>query len=131
MTIQYTHKTQYGNKARILCDNLQSEHNYVVAIKQNANESESVYFFQKDAYGNLTTGALTLTEASPWDDVPVDTPIWVRRIPGSPWVKRHLCMYKDGCVFAWDDGKTSHTVDVKELQYCRWEYATLENPNGN
>lgn len=131
MTIEYTHKTQYGHKARILCDDLQSENNYVVALTSNDGDSESIFLFKKDANGSLSNGALILTEASPWDDVPVDTPIWVRNKEDRPWSKRHFYKYKFGKVFAWDQGKTSHSVDDNSVQYSSWNYATLEKPDGN
>lgn len=131
MTIEYTHKTQYGHKARILCDNLQSENNYVVAITSNAGDSESIYLFKKDAHGNISNGALILTEASAWDDVPVDTPIWVRNTEAHSWARRHFFKYRFGKVFAWDDGKTSHTVSSSSTEYSSWNYATLEKPDGN
>lgn len=58
-----------------------------------------------------------------WSKVAVDTPILVRDSENYRWRKRYFAKYKNGKVFAWNDGKTSWTsVDVETTV---WNYAKL------
>ena len=56
-----------------------------------------------------------------WSKVEVDTPILVRPRLDGEWVKRHFAEYKNGDVYAWDNGRTSWTV-ANEI---KWKYAKL------
>ena len=40
-----------------------------------------------------------------WSKVKVDTPIYVRVDEDDEWFPRHFAEYKDGKVFAWNNGK--------------------------
>ena len=69
-----------------------------------------------------------LMEYSEWEDVPVDTPIWVYDAEdGAGWIPRHFACYKDGFVRTWPLGKTSHTVAHGE-HLMVWETASLTKP---
>lgn len=56
-----------------------------------------------------------------WSKVAVDTPILVS-MDNDKWYKRYFADYKDGKVYAWDDGRTSWTA---EQNICEWEFAKL------
>lgn len=58
-----------------------------------------------------------------WSKVPVDTPILVRNCENYPWEKRYFANYDNGMVCAWDDGKTSWSIDDNSV--CPWEYAKI------
>lgn len=62
-----------------------------------------------DAYAK----AQIVREINPWDNVAVDTPIWVKDISsnGGFWVRRHFAKLQDGKVYFWSNGKTSFTKD--------------------
>lgn len=42
-----------------------------------------------------------------WSKVKVDTPILVKDILKSEWIKRYFAKYENGRVYAWKEGKTS------------------------
>ena len=56
-----------------------------------------------------------------WSKVEVDTPILVRPRLDGRWEKRHFAEYKNGDVYAWDNGRTSWT----EADKIKWKYAKL------
>ena len=56
-----------------------------------------------------------------WSKVEVDTPILVKPRLDGEWEKRHFAKYKNGDVYAWDNGRTSWTV-ANEI---KWSYAKL------
>lgn len=128
--MKYTHKTSDGSLARVLCDDIVGGRNCAVAIL--VGSVEIVRTFHKDSYGSIRNTDETLREISPWDDVAVDTPVWVRDAECECWARRHFAKYENGAVFCWRDGLTSHSIGKgSRLKYRAWVYATLENPNGN
>lgn len=56
-----------------------------------------------------------------WSKVPVDTPILVRDNNMTKWMTRYFAKYKNNIIYAWDDGRTSHTTN--SMTY--WKYAKL------
>lgn len=59
-----------------------------------------------------------------WSKVMVDTPILVKDILKSEWIKRYFAKYENGRVYVWKEGKTSWTV-VNEHDVNFWKYAKL------
>ena len=59
-----------------------------------------------------------------WSKVEVDTPILVRDILKSEWIKRYFAKYENGRVYVWKEGKTSWSA-VNELDVNSWKYAKL------
>lgn len=59
-----------------------------------------------------------------WSKVEVDTPILVKDILKSEWIKRYFAKYENGRVYAWKEGKTSWSA-VNELDVNSWKYAKL------
>ena len=60
-----------------------------------------------------------------WSKVPVDTPILVRDSQDDEWLHRHFAKFKDGVVYAWDDGKTSWSLLSLDKVDRNWKYAKL------
>ena len=59
-----------------------------------------------------------------WSKVKVDTPILVKDILKSEWIKRYFAKYENGRVYVWKEGKTSWTTD-SEYNVNSWKYAKL------
>lgn len=59
-----------------------------------------------------------------WSKVPVDTPI-VISTDNIHWHNRYFAKYENGKVYAWKDGKASHTTN----KATSWEYVKLANEN--
>lgn len=59
-----------------------------------------------------------------WSKVKVDTPILVKDILKSEWIKRYFAKYENGRVYAWKEGKTSWSA-VNEHNVNFWKYAKL------
>lgn len=115
----YTHRTRGGHRARILCTDVKSDvYPVVAAIEYDSGETVERYnkTLQYDhMYGE---NDLDLFEYSPWSDVVIDTPIWVCNCDGISFA-RHFAKYENGKVFAWINGRTSHTeTEMFECDYA-------------
>ena len=60
-----------------------------------------------------------------WSKVKVDTPILVKDILKSEWIKRYFAKYENGRVYAWKEGKTSWTALSNKSYTSYWRYAKL------
>lgn len=56
-----------------------------------------------------------------WSRVPVDTLIRVRVYKSNVWINRYFSKYKNGKVYAWNNGTTSKTGESDSP----WEYAEI------
>lgn len=59
-----------------------------------------------------------------WSKVEVDTPIFVRNSDEEVWKCRYFAMYLDGEVYAWQNGRTSWSNQIKNLPIA-WKIAKL------
>lgn len=59
-----------------------------------------------------------------WSKIPVDTKIMVRDDKKDDWNRRYFSKYEDGIVFAFDNGKTSFSVDNSN-EISKWNYVKL------
>lgn len=59
-----------------------------------------------------------------WSKVEVDTPIFVRGSNEEVWKCRYFAMYRDGEVYAWQNGRTSWSNQIKNLPIA-WKIAKL------
>ena len=59
-----------------------------------------------------------------WSTVEIDTPIYVKKFESMDWVPRHFAKYENYKVYAWLDGKTSHSVN-DNTEMSEWNYARL------
>lgn len=116
MTIEYTHRTAEGRKARIVCDNRASAEFPVVALIYNEEmqeESLIVLGANLSIAGSSASSAKEtpfLIERSIWDEVPKDAPVWVTGRFSGKVVPRHFAEYNNGTVYVYPDGLTSHSA---------------------
>lgn len=59
-----------------------------------------------------------------WSKVAVDTPILVRQRESCGWDRRYFAKYKNGLVYAWQQGATSWSAE-RPTYICDWKYAKL------
>lgn len=130
---EYTHRTKDGRPARILCRDFKNLSYPVLVAVLNSEGLECVSLYTSDL--KAMRGRFhqhDLEEYSPWADVAVDTPIWVRDYPEQKWIPRHFSNFSGGKVSTWGDGYTSHTargVGRHTDLTKEWEYATLDKAN--
>jgi len=68
-----------------------------------------------------------LFEYNPWQDVAVDTPVYVSSQPDFRGaVKRHFAKFANGVVYVWEDGRTSWTTTCM----VPYRYAKFVNEEG-
>lgn len=137
MTINYTHRTWAGLKARIICADFQHSTNgyppqknlctIAAVLDFDITGVETLVFLTQDLRKTATSSEPWLTEYNPWQDVAIDTPVWCRD-DDDEWFARHFSgINQDGEITAWEDGCTSHTGDQK----IPWLQMTITNPNTN
>ena len=56
-----------------------------------------------------------------WSKVEVDTAIYVKASKYGNWFKRHFAEYKNGKIYTWGNGLTSHDTS----RMMEWNYAKL------
>lgn len=78
----------------------------------------------KEVYTIKSISQLNFTEVIDWSKVEVDTKIWVRDEDTQDWKPRHFAKYEGGWVYAWNNGKTSHTTQDSKI----WNYASTTKP---
>lgn len=81
----------------------------------------------KKCVQNLKEWANSEYVETDWTKVPVDTPLLVRVRGGDRYEHRHFSKFKDGKVYAWNDGTTSWTAHGEDVA---WEYAKLAESEG-
>ncbi len=59
-----------------------------------------------------------------WSKVKVDTAIYVKASKYGNWFKRHFAEYKNGKIYTWGNGLTSHDTS----RMMEWKYAKLAEP---
>ena len=82
-------------------------------------------------YNDVLTAELLWEKSVDWNKVLIDTPIYVcdsKEYDDDRWYTAHFSHYRDGKIFAFDNGKTSFTTN----DTAHWQYAKLaEENNGN
>lgn len=134
MSIEYTHRTITGLRARILCRNRKSRTHPVAALVESANGQEETLLSLTESLhrSNPVPGDLSepyLQEVSEWEDVPIDTLIWAY----DSWGKcnpAYFAGYKNGFVYVWSGGRTSITALRGDggMLGCRPEHVFLQKP---
>lgn len=114
MDNRYTHKTLDGLRARVVCTNRKHLTHPVIALVESSDGSEeSFVYLTKDLCKTVTDSGYWpqpfLVEYCVWDDVEVDTPVWIKGIVSGKLQAFHFGKYMGGNVFCWRDGGTSHT----------------------
>lgn len=107
--MKYTHKAKGGHLARLICDDALHSGVKKSVFLVKAVDSENEYLDYTDMKGNSLTFNRQYVERSQWDDVAVDTPIWVYRC-GWKVQRRHFAgVSSSGVVQYFASGTTSHT----------------------
>jgi hypothetical protein len=93
--------------------------------------NDLIITYDKNGRGTHTK---LVAEHSVWNDVKVDTPIWVRDDDRDDWRLEHFAMYFNGDIYSWANGTTSHssgytTGENMDDFVTSWEQTTLINPN--
>ena len=136
VTINYTHRTPTGHKARIICTDFQHTAanatfgtqlcTIAAVLDLDITGAESLVFLTQDLRKTATSPTPYLNEYNPWHDVAIDTPVWCRDNDDDEWCARHFSgIDQYGELTAWENGCTSHTGDQK----LPWGQMTLTNPN--
>lgn len=129
--IKYTHRTRDGRKARIVATDFQHDCYPVLAFVQRADGSENTQSYTATLRAASYVGGESnwdLFEYNPWNDVPIDTPVWVKQKSDSTWEPRHFAgVSRMGKPNVYPEGKSSHTCVDDTPNY--WDVTTLENPN--
>lgn len=119
---KYTHKTRDGRLARIIASDIKHEKFPVMALVLTDDNSELAVSYKID----LTCPGihnLDLFERNVWDDVPVDTKIFVKDFEDNEWIPRHFSHFENGYVMTFVNGGTSFTCTQDET--TSWRFAKL------
>lgn len=112
MNKEYTHRTTDGMPARIVVtDRDHPTHPIIALVKDSTGYENSVYLTKGLCRTMSDDGHWHhpfLTETSLWDDVAIDTPVWVKK--RESYLPRHFASYTAGKVRLWNSGLTSHTA---------------------
>lgn len=83
------------------------------------------------AKDNILQAELLWERGVEWENVSVDTPIFVRDNEGASWMRRHFAFYREGKVYAFAEGLTSFTSQDCNLRATetQWNYAKLAKEN--
>lgn len=111
--IIYTHRTRSGLKARIVCNNAIGKYPVIALILSDNVDEEFCETFTEDLkhYNFNEESDLDLFEYNPWQDVAVDTPVYVSYASRpDDWHRRHFAKFANGVVYVWEDGRTSWTT---------------------
>ena len=118
--------TRGGQKARVLCTDLKgTDYPVICAIVDNNIGGETIYSYTTKGFrweNNITSGYNLVAEYSPWNDIEIDTPIYVKE--DSDWIPRYFAKYENGMVFVWNCGQTSFTV-TSNTHTTPWNNAKL------
>ena len=135
MAIKYTHRTTDGRRARIVCtDRVNVTHLILALVASTVDGSESYVYLTKDLATTVSDSGYWsqpfLVEYSPWEEVAVDTPVWV--LAGGKgergFLPRHFAKYESGFVYTFQEGRTSHT-GASDLGCVPHMHAFLEKPS--
>jgi len=138
MTINYTHRTWARFKARIICTDFQhSSHpnrknlcTIAAVLDLDITGAESLVFLMQDLRKTATSPEPWLTEYNPWQDVAIDTPVWVRDADYQEWMPAHFAgIHREGELCAWAGGRTIHTGGPHIM--LPWSQMTLTNPSAS
>lgn len=126
-----TYKSRDGRAVRVLCVDRKAIRvggESVVALVSNEDGYEDSVILHSDGryWGTLGDSEYDIFEHSPWEDVKVDTKIYVRDEATDEWVPRHFAFYdKTECrVNAFCHGESSFTSSGAG-EHVSWVFAKL------
>ena len=104
---------------------------HLIQAKQKAKEHFEAYLHDMNEWEKNCAKAVkdAIREACEtgmaevdWSQVEVDTPILVRYSEDFIWARRYFAEFKNGNVYAWNNGDTSRTAHERPTM---WKYAKL------
>ena len=118
-----TYLTRDGDKVRIVYTDGEDERPIIGLIN-------NTFFIELTKSGRhyndgSESGLDLIKEHSFWEDVEVDTPIYVRNSDNDDWLHRHFAKYENDRIFTWDDGRTSFTSEKSRSTF--WRYYKLKD----
>ena len=118
-----TYRTRDGRKVHIIY----TEANSIYPVIGLIDNKEIVEFTKSGRYYKDYTGdgQDLIEKYSFWEDVEVDTPIYVRKSDNGIWLPRYFAKYENDKIFAWDYGRTSFTSKKGESVF--WKYGKLKD----
>lgn len=121
MDNQYQYKTTDGRPARIICRDRKDPHFPVVVLIYDQESGLEVLTYLTDGlYASLYAKERGLEpfirEVSPWEEVKVDTPVYVKDSLDRV-LRRHFAKYESGKVWVYRLGQTSFTYDGDLVDY--------------
>ncbi len=124
-----TYLTRGGEKVRVLCTDLKGGGDYpiICAVTDNTTGKENIcsYTTQGFRWENDPKSEYNLvSEYSFWNDVEIDTPIYVKDSEDTEWRPRHFAKYDNGIVETWRDGHTSFSMGHNTYT-TSWDNAKL------
>lgn len=123
-TPKWTHITRNNKKAVIVTDKINhGVYSIVALVEDGAGLSAKIYTADLKHIPDFDS-ALDLRPYNPFEGLPVDTPIWVKR-DGGHWYRRHFARYEGASVYVWTDGKTSFTQNG-EVEYLTYSLTDPE-----
>jgi len=64
-------------------------------------------------------------------ELKVDDPVWVREFSEAEWCPRHFSDWDDdGKIRCWEEGKTSHSSEIKDRVKVAWSQYRTTPPEG-
>jgi len=113
-----------NNKVRVICVDKKSNYGKtIVGLVMGKDKTETVrtYFIDGTSSEDITNPKDLIREYSIWDDVAIDTKIYVRDDKNDNWDRVYFAEYKDSAVYSFVNGGTSWNRKYK----TKWEYAKL------
>lgn len=127
-TPKWTHITRDGRKAIVITDQIDASPCVVLAVIESdelLGKYKTVHLDRNlKFYGDVEESVFDLRPYNPFEGLPVDTPIWVKR-DGGHWYRRHFARYEGALVYVWRDGRTSFTQDG-EVEYLTYSLTDPE-----
>ena len=119
-----TYLTRDDRKVRILCTDYINCYSIVGIINKGKNKHETLVVYTEcgNRYIDDVSESDLVAEYSIWDDVEVDTHIFVKTFEEQNWKPRHFAKFEGGNVFAWVQGTTSFSTDCNPIKI---KYAKL------
>jgi len=128
-----TYITRDGRKVRVICTDAKGMP-VVGLLSVNGYQEATVRYCSRGAYDtgderyeDQEEPLDLIEEYSPWADVAVDTPVWVRFGTNPAWEPYHFAKYDKGEVLVFPRGMTSHTALDSGYFTCATE-ASLTRP---
>ena len=128
-----TYQTWNRTKVRIICDDMANNHNperRFIGLASIVERGESIIAYDVEGCSEYSAYDIH-SEYDPMEDLPVDTPVWVRNDSEKHWTPRYYSGKKKGGKYlTWADGRTSFTMaGIPNFGTTPWDNMTNIDPN--